>query len=277
MSVKVNLGNKFANYENIIQEQNARINELTHLLAEAELFKSTVLNEKNCLKTSLDKLKENLNNLEKENIDLKTEIESKDNQIKELTIKLEEEINKFKDMFNTSKKLKQEIEFLCSHIKENENNQRKYIFELEENEKIKSKYEYDIIELTRLSEDLSEKVKSYETIVKQKDKYIDILLRKRDKELGDNGNINNLNTQQLNSLNTLTTLNTIEAIENTDNLSKKKKHVVNINNYSTLTILQNKNIELNEKIKQKDEIIKKLELEKNNLFTRIRNCNNNKK
>lgn len=265
MSVKINLGNRLSTYENSINDAYNKINELKNnlYLKENELkeFKDRNLEfEKKFEIFEIDK-----KNFQDENRILSKQINDKtliNHKLEKIILHLE---NKEKEFINTIKILKNEIEHLNMQNNTNNENLHKYIQEIEFSEKLRSKYELQIVELTNTNNELLEKIKTYDSVLKQKEKYINILIKKNE-----SSNFK----QPINSVQNLSSnLNTIETKDTNYNkeLEKSKKKLCINNHITNIVILQNKMIEFEDKLKEKDEIIKKLEIEKSNLLVRIRN------
>jgi predicted RNase H-like nuclease (RuvC/YqgF family) len=280
MNVKVSLGNKLFQSENLLNEANARINELQHLLAEKDEENKNYTNENKMLKDQNFQCQEFIKKLELENLNLKSNLEGE----KKIVITLEESLNdeksNYKELLNINKQLKLEIENLNNQIQNFQGNSTKCIRDLQDTEKMKSKFENQLIEVTQLKDDLLEKIKVYEGVLKQKEKYINILIKKNSNEdlnknfqsgLGSGVTIN----KKLDTIDTMFTNSNQNCITIDDNSasisSKKSSSIINPNNKFNFTIMHNKITELEEKLKQKDSEVKKLTTEKNNLMTRLRN------
>jgi predicted RNase H-like nuclease (RuvC/YqgF family) len=280
MNVKVSLGNKLFQSENLLNDANARINELQHLLAEKDEENKNYTNENKMLKDQNFQCQEFIKKLELENLNLKSNLEGE----KKIVITLEESLNdeksNYRELLNINKQLKLEIENLNNQIQNFQGNTFKCIRDLQDTEKMKSKFENQLIEVTQLKDDLLEKIKVYEGVLKQKEKYINILIKKNSNEdlnknfqsgLGSGVTIN----KKLDTIDTMFTNSNQNCITIDDNSasisSKKSSSIINPNNKFNFTIMQNKITELEEKLKQKDSEVKKLTTEKNNLMTRLRN------
>ena len=259
MSVKITLGNKLSKTQLFQEELNARLNELTNNLG--------ISNQEN------KKLMSEIEFLQSEKIQLINKISSLSDYVSSLnTVIQSEKISRdlaqeehsmlFKhheDLINTNKKLKFEIEKLSNEINSEKMKVKNYSREIEEIYKVKDQFEIKVIELTGLNEKLNENVKIYESVLKQKEKYIEILIRK-------NSDRNYNNTSDSNK-NFSKDKNQMKSIKQNESVSSST--------ISNAIILQNKIIELEEKLKAKDELIRKIELEKANLITRFRNFSKN--
>jgi chromosome segregation ATPase len=246
MNVKVSLGNKLFNSENLLNEANGRIKELTQILGEREEENKSLMSENKMLKSIIKQNEEVIQSLKSDKEMLKDFLNKREETIQETNVQFDYLNNNYKDSLEVNKKLKSEIEILIDKIDTNKNNNVKYARELEDLEKIKNKFENDLIEVTTKNNNLIEKIKVYENVLKQKEKYINILIKKKEPY-----------TQMISTIDT--NLDTI--VTRPTNVNKK------INN----TLMQNKINDYEEKLAKKDEEIKKLEIDKNNLITRLRN------
>jgi len=262
MSVKITLGNKLHKTQLLQEELNARLNELTNNLTNANEENNKLRTEIECLQSEKIQLIKKNSSLSEYVSSLKTVIQNE--KISKESIQEEHSnlINQHEDLINTNKKLKIEIEKLNNDINSEKTKVKNCSKEIVEIYKVKDLFEIKVIELTELNEKLNENIKIYESVLKQKEKYIEILIRK-------NSDRNNLHIN-----------NTIDSYKN---FSKDKNEMKQINKnvpnssstISNVIILQNKITELEEKLKTKDELIKKIELEKANLITRFRNFSKN--
>jgi chromosome segregation ATPase len=259
MSVKITLGNKLSKTQLFQEELNARLNELTNNL--------NISNEEN------KKLMSEIEFLRSENIQLINKISNLSDNVSSLNkviqyekisrdLAQEEHSMLFKhheDLINTNKKLKFEIEKLSNEINSEKMKVKNYSREIEEIYKVKDQFEIKVIELTGLNEKLNENVKIYESVLKQKEKYIEILIRKNSDRNYNNTSDSNKNFSK----------------DKNEMKSIKQNVSVSSSTISNVIILQNKITELEEKLKTKDELIRKIELEKANLITRFRNFSKN--
>lgn len=284
MSVKVTLGNKLFHSENLLNEANARINELQHLLAEKDEENKNFKNENKMLKDQNFQCQDFIKKLELENVNLKSNYDEQKIYIMNLEDNLKDEKSNYKELLSINKQLKLEIDSLNYQIENSQGNSIKCIRDLQETEKMKSRFENQLIEVSQIKDDLLEKIKVYEGVLKQKEKYINILIKKNSNEnLNKNfqseigSSLSNTAYKKLDTIDTVFTNPNQNCITIDDNSrtisisSKKSSTNINPNNKFNLTIIQNKVSELEEKLKQKDSEVKKLTTEKNNLMTRLRN------
>ena len=248
-NVKVNLGPKILNYETTLNDLNSKINELSSQLS----YKA---DENYKIKKDFENLKIEFQN--QTNCNLKQEIE-----IKDLNLRLSS-INKEVDTFNIStvenqssklenlksiKYLKLEIDELSNSLNYYKDNKAKIEKEIHECDKIKSNFEVDNINLIDENNKLSSKVDTLNSILKQKEKYIEILMKEKNKIFKKN-----------------------EILDSNKQSLKKpgKSHsIIEINNINSNLVLQNKIAEYDKILEEKEKIIKILEFEKMNLMNRI--------
>jgi chromosome segregation ATPase len=240
MNVKVNLGNKINNYENLIQETNSRILELTHLIVEKDKEILKIKAENELLNKNFLKMNAAFKDTQNENKELKIEIKSINEELQNMEIKFDELVINNKEGSNANNILKDEIEVLTNIINEKKVIEYNYKVEVIEGEKIRAGFENKIIELTKINEELMGKVYSFENIIKQKEKYINMMLKTR------------------------------EVSTTYENNTQRKNSSI-IFSPQNITFLQNKLHLAEEKIKTMEGEIKKMENEKNNLMIRIRN------
>lgn len=284
MSVKVTLGNKLFHSENLLNEANARINELQHLLVEKDEENKNLKNENKMLKDQNFQCQDFIKKLELENVNLKSNYDEQKKYIMNLEENLKDEKSNYKELLSINKQLKLEIDSLNYQIENSQGNSIKCMRDLQETEKVKSRFENQLIEVSQIKDDLLEKIKVYEGVLKQKEKYINILIKKNcnenfnknfQSEIG--SSLSNTACKKLDTIDTVFTNPNQNCITIDDNSrtisisSKKSSKNINPNNKFNLTIIQNKVSELEEKLKQKDIEVKKLTSEKNNLMTRLRN------
>ena len=249
-NVTVNLGPKVYKYEKTVEELNDKIKKL-----------SDDLN---------DSLKENLT-LKQEITDLKST--NKDKEY--LILKLEKELNNVKsniedlnrtlDFHNNStvqnhssnlenlktiKFLKLEIDELTYNLNYYKDNKEKIEKEILECDKIKSVLEKNNISLLEENKKLTGKLDTANNILKQKEKYIEILMKEKNKNFKK------------------TDPDDIKQVEKKTIKTSSNKEINSINNN---LILQNKLCDYEKLLDEKEKIIKALEFEKMNLLNRIRN------
>ena len=222
--------NRILKLENVIKEQKNEIDKL-------KLDLNPYIKEINLLKNELEKTKN-------ENLNLKKVINDIDLLKSKLEQKLFDEEKLKENLIQSNKKLQQQIELLTNKIFEMQNNlkfQNEEYFNLE---KVKGRYEDQIIELTNKLDSLKLKYNTSENIINQKEKYIQMLINQNNnksnklKEFKENNKISNENF-------------------------KKSKTYININ---SLDDKEKDNIIKNYELK-----IKKLERDNNNLIVRLRN------
>lgn len=180
LNVKVNLGGtalnmsdkvieaemKIMEYRNTIVNQNEKIkfleNEKEKLFAEIEENKSEIKNLKEIVR------EKNEENFEEKN---KKENFYEENLLQEKKLKE----NQF--VINIQKN---EINELNFRLSEYEKNNKRFSKEIIESEKIKDLYEKDVVNLQDFNTKMNDKIRMLEHVLIQKDKYIQILLKKKD-------------------------------------------------------------------------------------------------
>ena len=208
----------------------------------------------------LQKLKSSTNPFQREIVSLKNEIDrlTKENQVlkgnyqKEINIK--EKVNRDliyenkmkEDLIEANKKLQRQIEVLNNKIIDMEKHIINQNEEYKGMEKVKGNYEEKIISLTNSIDKLKSKLNSCENIIRQKERYIQML--------------NNQETEKLknNSLNNNTKFNSNNKIINRPNSTSKI-------NYERLII------DKDNTIKKLENKVRQLEKDNNNLIIRVRN------
>ena len=211
----------------------------------------------------LQKLKSSTNPFQREIVSLKNEIDrlTKENQVlkgnyqKEINIK--EKVNRDliyenkmkEDLIEANKKLQRQIEILNNKIMDMEKHIINQNEEYKGMEKVKGNYEEKIISLTNSIDKLKSKLNSCENIIRQKERYIQML--------------NNQETEKLknNSLNN----NLINTKFNNNNKSMIRPNSASKVNYERLII------DKDNTIKKLENKVRQLEKDNNNLIIRVRN------
>jgi hypothetical protein len=190
LNVRVNLGGtalnmsdkvieaemKIMEYRNTIVNQNEKIRFLEidkeKLILEIEENKKEI----NSLKEIIRKKNEEIN---QENY--KKEISNKENLLRE------KKLNENYEIINLQKN---EINELNFRLSEYEKNNIRFNKEIIESEKIKDIYEKDLVNYLDVNTKMNDKIRMLEHVLVQKDKYVQLLLKKKDLK---NENINNYN------------------------------------------------------------------------------------
>jgi chromosome segregation ATPase len=263
MSVKVSLGGQLLINENQLEEAKSKISLLSISLKDKDETIKNLQYIISTLQTENTALKSENGVLSSKNLEFLTELEISNKQIKNLQNEISG-IEKVKNEFMAANRiLRVELENLNLRNDENILKNKKFIHEYEETEKVKNKFEDNFIYASEVNENLIEKIKVYEQVLKQKEKYINILIKKKDVSL----NSNDKGSKELNTINS-----NFETLNEEIKMKNSKFNQTKIN-----TKCQQKKIsDLEDIIKQKDNDIKKLENEKINLVTRLRNSINNK-
>ena len=212
-----------------------------------------------------------ISSLEKENNILNQKEINYINELENLKTKLNEEIKIKNELIDSNKKLQEKIEFLNNHLDSFKFQNKKEQEEYKNMCKVKSNFEDKTIQLTEELEKTKNNLQIVENALKQKDKYIQMLINKK------NNNIiyNQKREQEKNN----------EIIENNKNRKYIRPQSSGIKN-KTIIQKSGKNLDINTNEKnmyiiEQDNIIKKLKekisnLEKDNagLLIRLKNINN---
>lgn len=257
MNVKVTLGRNLLKERR--EENEQKLRRMEFLLEEKE-------KEINELKSEIKQYKTEINNKQNDVLEafqekekLMIQIQGLINEQFKLKQTIQNNIQINRDLYDSNKKLQKEIEILNSQLDRNENDMQKQKIEYDDMEKIKSDFENRIIALTKINETQQNKIQSFENIIKQKDKYIQMLVLK--KKNSDNRPF------------TTTTPNTSGT---NSKKFKNNEQKFQISNSNTHTSIANMKLQINEKNKQildLEEKIKKIQNDNNNLVIRLRNMN----
>ena len=219
----------------------------------------------------IKELNTKISNIEKENNMLKKKEMTYIKEINELKNKINEEIEIKTELIESNKKLQEKIELLNNQIEKAKFEHKKEIEEYNNMCKVKSNFEDLNIQLTEELQKMQIKSQIAENALKQKDKYIQMLINKK------NNNIHyNTKSEQ-------------EKNDDTSETNKTKKYIRPQSSGIKSKIISHKSgknmdINPNEKnmyIIEQDNLIKKLKekisrLEKDNtgLLIRLKNKNN---
>ena len=262
-AIKINVGTKLfemeknlekiTTYENIIKDQNNKIKILNQGI---EPYTKEI-----------ESLKSKISELEFENQNLKQDNELKDTEISNYKTKISEEEKIKLEIIESNKKLQQKIVELSQKIDNFKFDNLKDKEEYNNMCKVKNNFEDKIILLTNELEKTKNKLQISENVIKQKDKYIQILINKK--------NNSNFYRDKIN-----------EANSNISSNSKRNDRpqstgIKNINKHKGKNLNFEAN-EINSVIVEQENIIKKLKekivfLEKDNAGLLIRLKNNNLK
>ena len=177
MNVKVTLGRNLLKERR--EENEQKLRRMEFLLEEKE-------KEINELKSEIKQYKVEINNKQNDVLEafqekekLMIQIQGLINEQFKLKQTIQNNIQINRDLYDSNKKLQKEIEILNSQLDRNENDMQKQKIEYDDMEKIKSDFENRIIALTKINETQQNKIQSFENIIKQKDKYIQMLVLKK--------------------------------------------------------------------------------------------------
>ena len=227
--------------------------------------------------TEIENLKNKIIELENENNALKQKDINMNLEIENLKNKINEEIEIKNELIESNKKLQQKIEILNQHIDNSKHENKKDQEEYNNMCKVKDNFEDKIIQLTDMLEKNTIKLQTAENVIKQKEKYIQMLINKknnstfyghRNKEQEKHEESNNNNFTNSNSKRYVRPQSF--GIKNKNILSRQSGKNYDINsNESNAIIMEQENI-----IKKLKEKIIHLEKDNTGLLIRLKNNNN---
>ena len=267
--VKITVSNKL-----LEMQKNKKKNIILQKIIEEQENKIKILNQGVApYTTEIENLKNKILELENENNSLKQKDINMNNEIENLKNKINEEITIKNELIESNKKLQQKIELLNQNIDnfkfENKKDQEEYNNMC----KVKDNFEDKIIQLSDMLEKSKIKLQTAENVIKQKEKYIQMLINKknnsifygdRNKEQGKHEETNNNNnSKRYNRPQSF-------GIKNKNILSRQggKNYEIS-SNESNAVIIELENI-----IKKLKEKIIHLEKDNAGLLIRLKNINN---
>lgn len=240
----VTLGKSVFDKEEEIKRLNYRVLELSSIISDKD---ETIIELKKC----------NLEILHRE-LELKNTVKQQTKEIeqyRESCSKLGSELElygkdksviqeKMQEFTSTIKTLQEELDLKCRRIESIDGENKKYRAEVKDSERVKSNLEEELILTHKSLDKAQEKIRSLESIIKQKDHYIEMLLKKVDK------NSSSVKSQSIGA--------------NSIGLSCPSIEHAKIPKSDIIASLK---LELD----TKDRAIRTLEKENNNLFVRLKN------
>lgn len=179
MNVKISYGKTF-NPIDIKQKEDAnKITLLERNMIEKDKEVSSLKGEIADLKGTIKKMDEDHNAISKQRGILAEELKAITNQNQKITDNMISSSKYTNDLIESNKKLQLEIEKLNLLISSKIKAENKINEEYNHMTKVKNGFEDRIIALSYKIEDLSAKVVSYEQMIKQKDKYIQMLVNNK--------------------------------------------------------------------------------------------------
>lgn len=195
-NVKVFLGGKLADYNEKVMEAEYKIAELRNTIVELnETIKDLNSNNKSS-KVEIEGLNNVKADLEKEIIEKNSQIYSLKSANKSLKNEKENFEKKISELNSINKILKNEIDELNAKLVNYEQNNIKFNKEIIESDKIRNLYEKDLIMVSDMNNKMADKIKSLETVLAQKEKYIQILLKRKGNEFETSSVISNISNQK---------------------------------------------------------------------------------
>ena len=266
--IKVVVGNKLLEME----KNGEKILQLQKLIQEQE-NKIKILNQGvEPYNQEIEKLKLEISQLKNENNILIQKDRKLNLEMDNLKVKINEEIKIKNELIESNKKLQQKIEILNGNLEnfkfENKKDQEEYINMC----KVKNNFEDRIIQLSDELERTKNKLQTAENVIKQKEKYIQMLVNKKNNSTF--YNIRNKEQEKQGEQN----INCNSKRYRPQSFGTKNKNILNKNERKNFEIKSN---EPNAIIIEQENIIKKLKekiihLEKDNagLLIRLKNNNN---
>ena len=261
--VKVTVGNKLLEME----QNEKKVVKLEKIIQDQE-SKIQILNKGvEPYTIEIEKLKSQIISYQKENSELKSKIIELNKTIDDLNNRTSDETVIKNELIESNKKLQKKVEFLSQKI-----NEFKYETEKDQEEynnmcRVKSNYETRVIQLSEELEKNRIKLQTSENIINQKEKYIQMLINKKNSSYYSNKNKEQeKQDSQINS----------KRYPRPQSFGMKNKNILGKKNYEIIGNDPN----INALVFEQEKIIKKLKekishLEKDNAGLIIRLKNNN--
>ena len=251
MSVKVTVGRTFQAFQDKNTDKTQQISRLEGIIENKDAEISKLKNEISSIKKITNQFQSQLEQSTQERNKLKTQIETLLVNQDRLNNMIVNFTNSQKDLSESNKKLQYKNEMLNHTIEEKKKEIQRQNVEYQSMEKVKEDFEEKMITLSKQLDECKSKLFSMDNIIKQKDRYIQMLLNEK----------KNLSNKIV--LNSSTSNSNIKA-----NKTSNTFHSINQNSTSQLKA------QLTEKtqyIKKLEDTIKKLEIDNSNLIIRLRN------
>ena len=264
--VQVKVGNKLLEME----KSEERVKTLENIINEQNLIIQKFKEGTSPYDKEITNLNNIITDLKNEEEHLRNNDTKIKNELEKLKIQLSEESRIKNEMIESNKKLQQKIEELNQQINEMKFNIKKDKEEYKNMCKVKDEFEDKIILLSDELEKNKNKLLNAENIIKQKDKYIQMLINKKNKTFYNN---NNINTKSSSKVSTQRPQSSGIKKVNVSKFEKEKKSVNGGKIYGSndpyAIILEQENM-----IKKLKEKISYLEKDNAGLLIRLRNNNN---
>lgn len=257
MNVKVTLGKTFNAFQEKNNENVTKISRLEGIVFEKEKEIAELKSEINSNKQSINLYHSKLLSADNEREQLKSQIESllgNQERLNQLIINFN---NSQTDLSDSNKKLQRQVEILNNEIEEKDKKIIHQADEYAEMEKIKNNFEEKMIILSCQLDQSKSKILSLENIIKQKDRYIQMLVN--EKKSTNNSKISNTNSS--NTINRVSSNKTVSSFQ----IGSEAYLPCNTMN------LKSQLTEKDSYIKKLEDKIKKIENDNNNLIIRLRN------
>ena len=269
IGVKLTIGNKLLEMEKSQQ----KVLELEKII-ELQENKIKILNQGvEPYNIQINELNSKISNLEKDNNILIQKEKNYIIEIEKLNNQLNEEIQIKKELIDSNKKLQEKIELFNNQIDKIKFDFKKELEEYNNMCKVKSNFEDKTIQLTEELQKTQNKLQIAENALKQKDKYIQMLINKKnnniyykmknEQEKNDEATINNKNKKFIRPQSS--------GIKTKNTTQKTGKNLDINSNDKNMYIIEQDNI-----IKKLKEKISHLEKDNAGLLIRLRNQNNMK-
>lgn len=260
MNVKVSYGKVFNALDIKQKEDSNRITLLEKNMIEKDKEVSLLKGEIVNLKGTIKKLNEDNNSLSKNRDMLNEELKATTNQKETLKDNIVSSTKSTTDLIESNKKLQLEVEKLNMIIASKDKAENKINEEYAQMTKIKNNFEDKIIALSSKIDQLTAKTVSNEQMIKQKDKYIQMLVNNKKSNCMTNVNPNADRTDHASS-------NHLQQFTKpTYNKDTPDPNVMN-----NIILLKNKLTEKESAIYHLKEEIKALKKDNGNLLTRLKN------
>jgi len=264
--VKIKVSNKLLEME----KNEEKLLQLQKIIQEQECIIKTLNQGVEPYNQKIENLNLKLIELQNENDILKKKEIKMNLDIENLKNKINEEIKIKNELIESNKKLQQKIEILNQQIDDFKYENKKDQEEYNNMCKIKSNFEDKIIKLTEDLEKTIIKLQTAENVIKQKEKYIQMLVNKRNNSTFYNYNKSKEQGEQNNNINSKRSVRPQSfGIKNRNILKQGGKNIDIYSNENNGILMEQENI-----IKKLKEKISHLEKDNAGLLIRLKNNNN---
>lgn len=269
MNVKISYGKAFNAIDIKQKEEANKIALLERNMIEKDKEVSSLKGVIADLKCTIKKMDEDHNAISKQRGILAEELKAITNQNQKITDNMISSSKYTNDLIESNQKLQLEIEKLNLLISSKNKAENKINEEYNHMTKVKNGFEDKIIALSYKIEDLSAKVVSYEQMIKQKDKYIQMLVNNKRNNTNTNLTVH-LHHDNNNTSNRLQQV--AEPSYHKDTATNLQTDPIIINN---IILLKDKLTEKESTINHLNEQIKALKKDNGNLIIRLKNSTSN--